>query len=148
MKYYEDINIGDKVTTPGKTITDTIVTTVVALAGYTEPIFHDEEFAKKTPFGGRVAPGLLTVMVAGALAEQADYWQGSTIGLVGLDNIKFLGAVKPGDTIQVEMEVFAKKESSKPDRGLVWDRKTILNQRGEAVAVADHIHLCKRRPKG
>ena len=147
MKYYEDIHIGDKVVTPGKTLTDATVTLMVALVGYTQPIFHDEEFARQTPFKGRIIPGLVIVLVAGGLAEQAGFWEGATIGLVGLENIKFPIPARPGDTIRVEMEIISKKETSKPDRGLVWDRKTCRNQRGEVVAVADFIHLARRRPR-
>ena len=77
VKYYEDINMGDRVTTAGKTITDTFITLVVGLAGYTEPFFHDEEYAKKSIFGGRVAPGVLTIMAAGALVEQSGFWKDS-----------------------------------------------------------------------
>lgn len=146
MKYYEDINIGDRVTTAGKTITDTFITLVVGLAGYTEPFFHDEEFAKKSIFGGRVAPGVLTIMAAGALVEQSGFWEDSALGLLALNNMEFKGPVKAGDTITVEMDVYDKKETSKPDRGLVWDRKVIRNQRGEVVASFESIHLVKRRP--
>jgi len=147
MKYYEDIQIGDKVLTPGKTLTDAMVTLMVSLAGYTEPFFHDEEFAKQTPFKGRIMPGLLVVLVAGGLAEHTGYWDGATIGLMGVENIKFPAPARPGDTIRVEMEIINKKETSKPGQGLVWDRKTCRNQRDEVVAVADFIHLTKRRPQ-
>ncbi len=146
MKYYEDINIGDRITTAGKTITDTFITTVVGLAGYTERFFHDEEYAKKSIFGGRVAPGVLTIMAAGALVEQSGFWEDSALGLLALNNMEFKGPVKAGDTITVEMDVYDKKETSKPDRGLVWDRKVIRNQRGEVVASFESIHLVKRRP--
>ena len=146
VKYYEDINMGDRVTTAGKTITDTFITLVVGLAGYTEPFFHDEEYAKKSIFGGRVAPGVLTIMAAGALVEQSGFWKDSALGLMALNNLEFKGPVKAGDTITVEMDVYDKKETSKPDRGLVWDRKVIRNQRGEVVASFESVHLVRRRP--
>ncbi|MEK7353953.1 MAG: dehydratase, partial [Chloroflexota bacterium] len=75
------------------------------------------------------------------------FWEGATIGLVGLENIKFPKAARPGDTIRVEMEIINKKETSKPEQGLVWDRKTCRTQHGDVVAVADFIHLAKRRPR-
>lgn len=147
MKYYEDIRLGDRVKTGGKTITESLVTMIVGLGGYTEAFFHDEEFAKTTPFGGRIAPGLVSLLVGGGLSEQAGYFEGSTLGMMGMDNIKFLKPLKPGDTIHVEMEITDKKETSKPDRGLVWDTKSCINQRGEVVAQWDSIHLVRRRPK-
>lgn len=146
MKYFEDMQVGDRVKTNGKTLTDTLVTTIVALCGYTEPFFHDEEYAKTTPFGGRIAPGLLAIMVAGGLSEQAGYFEGSALAMVGMNNIKFLAPIRPGDTIHVEMEVTDKKATAKPDRGLIWDRKNCINQRGEVVAQAESIHLVRRRP--
>lgn len=147
MRYFEDMKIGDKVVTGGKTITDSMITTIVGIAGYTEPIFHDEEFAKKTPFGGRIAPGLVALLVAGGLSEQAGYFEGSSIAMMGMNNIKFLAPIKAGDTLHVEMELIDKKETSKPDKGLTWDKKNCINQRGEVVAQVDCIHLVKRRPK-
>ncbi|MDO8635143.1 MAG: MaoC/PaaZ C-terminal domain-containing protein [Dehalococcoidia bacterium] len=147
MKYFEDMKIGDKQVTRGKTVTDAMITIIVGLAGYTEPFFHDEEYAKKTPFGTRIAPGLIALLVAGGLSEQAGYFEGSSITMMGMNNIKFLAPLKAGDTLHVEMELFDKKETSKPDRGLTWDRKNCINQRGEVVAQVDCIHLVKRRPK-
>ncbi|MBI4289276.1 MAG: MaoC family dehydratase N-terminal domain-containing protein [Chloroflexi bacterium] len=147
MRYFEDMQIGDKVKTKGKTLTDSIVTTVVALGGYTEPFFHDEEYAKTTQFGGRIAPGILAVLVGGGLSEQAGYFAGSTIAMMGMDNIKFIAPIKPGDTIRVKSEITDKKETSKPDRGLVFDRKMAINQRGEVVVQWETVHLVKRRPK-
>lgn len=147
MRYYEDMQVGDKVTTAGKTLTDALVTTIVALGGYTEPFFHDEEYAKASHFRGRIAPGVVSLVVAGGLSEQAGYFSGSALALMGMNNIKFPAPIRPGDTIHVEMEVIDKKETAKPDRGLVWDRKNCVNQRGEVVAQWESIHLVKRRPK-
>ena len=45
-RYFEDFNVGDKIITPGKTITDTAITTIVGLAGFTDGFFQDEEYLR------------------------------------------------------------------------------------------------------
>ena len=146
-KYFEEFDIGQKFVTPGKTVTDAAVTAIVGLAGYTEKFFNDEEYAKaNTPFGGRIAPGRMTLLLMGALSEQTGIWEDTVIALVGLEEIKVIAPLRIGDTIKVEMEITEKRETSKPDRGIIIHKEICRNQRGEAVAEAKAIHLVKKRP--
>lgn len=84
-KFYEEFSIGEKHISPGKTVTDTHLTLMIGLAGYNEPYFLDEEAAKKTMFGGRVAPGRMIVFLMGALAEQTGVFHETALAMVGLD---------------------------------------------------------------
>ena len=145
-KYYEDFQVGEKHTSPGKTVTDTHITLMVGLSGYNEPYFLDEEAAKKTMFGGRVAPGRMTVFLMGALAEQIGIFHDTAIAMVGLDKIKIKSPLRAGDTIRVVAEIVDKKETSRPDRGIVVHKETCLNQRDEVVAEVEVTHLIKRKP--
>ena len=144
-KYFEDIEVGDKFTTSGKTITDAAITFIVGLAGFTERFFHDEEYAKTTMFGGRIAPGRVTLLMMGALFEQTGMWDETLIALVGINNARITGPLRAGDTITVEIEIIAKRETSKKDRGVVTHKETCRNQRGEVLAVCEASHLIKRR---
>jgi acyl dehydratase len=144
-KYFEDFNVGDKFVTPGKTITEGAIATMVGLAGFVLPLFNDEEYARTTIFGGRIAPGRLTLFVMGGLVEQTGLFEDTVIALVGLDNIRFRAPLRAGDTIRVEIEITAKKETSRSDRGLITHRETCRNQRGEIVVEAESTHLLKRR---
>lgn len=147
-RYYEEINVGDKIITPGKTITDTHITTIVGLAGFTIPFFLDEEYCKKTIFGGRIAPGRLTLLMMGALTEQSGVWDGTVIAMVGLTNVRIVRPLKAGDTLTVEMEFLDKRETSRKDQGLVTHRETCRNQRGEVVVQCEVVHLVKKKWPG
>ncbi len=144
-KYFEDVEVGDKFTTNGKTVTDAAITIIVGLAGFTERFFHDEEYAKTTMFGGRIGPGRVTLLFMGALCEQTGMWNDTLIALVGLNNARITGPLRAGDTITVEIEITGKRETSKRDRGVVTHKETCRNQRGEVIATCEASHLIKRR---
>ena len=146
LKYFEDHNIGDKVITTGRTITDTDITLMVHLCQYAHPMFFDDEFAKKTVFGKRILPGVLTLSFMQGLTERTDAWDMSGIvGLVGLNNTKFKAPVMAGDTLHVELETIAKTEIKKPDKGLVTVRQTCKNQKGETVLEVEAILMMIRK---
>ena len=148
MRYWEDFKVGDKFTSPGKTVNDTIVTTVTNLAGFTVPFFHDEEYAKKTPFGRRIAPGRLTVLMMGALEEQSPMWADiAGVALVGLDKIRVTAPLYPGDTIRVVCEVTEVRETSKPERGLIRHVSRCLNQKDAVICESESVHVVDRRPR-
>ena len=115
------------------------------MAGFTEGFFNDEEYAKKTVFGGRIAPGRMTLMLMGALCEQSGVWEHTVIALLGINNVKITAPLKAGDTITVEMEIIEKRETKKGDRGLIIHRETCTNQRGESIAECEVTHLVKRK---
>lgn len=146
-KYWEDFHIGEMFTSPSKTVTEGTVTLMVGLAGFTIPLFNDEEFARRTPFGTRIAPGRLTLFIMGGLEEQIGIYDETVIALVGLDKVRFKGPLKPGDTIHVEFEVMDLKETRREDRGLMVHRSRCLNQRGEVIIENEATHLLKRRTK-
>ena len=146
-KYFEEYNIGDKFITPRRTITDTDITLMVSLCQYVHPMFVDEEFAKTTVFGRRILPGVLTVSFMQGLTELAYPWDMSgVVGIVGVNNAKFRAPVMVGDTINVEVETFAKTETKRPDRGLVTFKQTCKNQKGEAVVEVETIIMVLRKP--
>ncbi|HEX78317.1 MAG TPA: dehydratase [Dehalococcoidia bacterium] len=143
--YYEDFKVGDKFTTPGKTVTEAMITLMVGLGGFVAPLFNDEEYARTTPFQGRIAPGRLTLFLMGGLEEQTGIYEEGLIALVGIDKVRFKAPLRAGDTIRVEMEVVALRETKRPDAGLVTHISRCLNQRGEVIVEAEASHLMKRR---
>jgi acyl dehydratase len=145
-KYFEDFKVGDRFRTPGKTITEGAITMVIGLCGLTSPLFNNEEYAKKTPFGSRIAPGRLTLLIMGGLEEQLGLYDETVIALVGIDKVRIKASLRPGDTIYVDMEIIKVKETSKPDRGMVTHKSTCVNQRGEMVLENEATHLIRRRP--
>lgn len=144
-KYFEDFRVGEVFRTPGKTMTEGAIAMMVGLGGFTIPLFNDEEYARQTPFGSRIAPGRLTLFVMGGLEEQIGIYDETVIALLGLDKVRFKAPLKAGDTIHVEFEVIDLKETSKPDRGIMVHKSKCLNQRGEVLIECEATHLMRRR---
>jgi acyl dehydratase len=147
-KYWEDFNVGDIFVTRGRTVTEAMISITSGLSGHIAPLFWDEEAAKKTTFGGRITPGLLTLLLMDGLEEQVEAGWGleNIIALVGIDKVRFKAPLRPGDTMRDEMEIIEKRETKRPDRGLITHRSVCKNQRDEEIAEAQFIHLLKRRP--
>jgi len=147
-KYWEDYSVGEKFTTPGRTVNEGMISIIMGLAGFTLSLFWDEEEAKQTIFGTRIAPGRLTLLLMGGLEEQADFWDHHTvIALLGIDQVKIKAPLRSGDTIKVQGEVIEKRESKNPERGLVIHKSSCVNQKGEIVVETISTHLLRRKPK-
>ena len=147
-RYWEDYNVGDKFISPERTVTDAMIVIPTAIAGYTQAFFWSEEAAKKTPFGTRIGPGPLTLLFMGGLEEQTGMWDDKTaIALVGIDKVRVRAPLRAGDTIHVELEITEKRETGKPDRGVIIHRSVCKNQKGEVIAEMELAHLVKRRPQ-
>jgi 3-hydroxybutyryl-CoA dehydratase len=142
--YFEDFTPGARYPTYGRTITEGDLSTFCCFAGYHNPLFIDEEAAKETPYKGRIVPSSLTMSISTAMTESL--FRETVIALKSVDNGRFLLPVRPGDTIRTEVEVLTKRETSKPDRGVVVFRDHVLNQRREVVFQIDKTVLVQRRP--
>jgi acyl dehydratase len=103
---------------------------------YDPQVFHtDPEAAKKTSFGGLVASGWHTAALAMRLIVDHRLSRMPNLGSPGVDELRWLKPVRPGDTLSVRLTVLeARLSHSKPDRGLVRALVEVLNQSGEAVA--------------
>ncbi len=140
--YFEEFEIGTRYPTYARTITEGDMSLFCALVGYHVPLFIDEEYAKQTPYGGRIAPSALTMSISTGMTESL--YRTTVVGIVGVDQGRFLAPVRPGDTIRTEVEVVSKRETSKPEQGLVVFRDHVLNQRDETVFQIDKTVLIKR----
>lgn len=147
-KCWEDFSVGQKLTTAAVTVTEAHVVGFAAITGDWYPLHMDEEYARRTDFGGRIAHGPLTFSLAVGLAGQAGIFADSLVAYLGADNLRFRAPVKLGDTIRVEVEVTSKRETSNPARGLTILRYTVKNQRDESVMTVDQSFLMHRRRPG
>ncbi|MDH4189388.1 MAG: MaoC family dehydratase [Betaproteobacteria bacterium] len=94
----------------------------------------DPHAAKETPFGGLIASGWQSCGVAMRLMCDAYLNESSCVGSPGLDEVRFLKPVRPGDTLRFRSTVLESTASrSKPDRGIVSFRWELLNQKDEVV---------------
>lgn len=144
-KYFEEFKVGEVFETAARTINPADVSNFAGVSGDFNPLHIDEEMAKQTPFGGRVAHGILTLAVSSGQQNQLGLFEGTTLALLGIDKLRFTGPVRFGDTIHTEMTVKETRESSKPDRGVVILDVVVKNQRGETVLQCEQSVLLRRR---
>lgn len=143
-KYFEEFEVGDRYRTYARTVTEGDLSLFCAFVGYHVPLFIDEEYARRTPYGGRIAPSAFTMSISTAMTESL--YRTTIIALLSVDRGRFLAPVRAGDTIHTEVEVLSKKETSDPTRGIVVFRDHVVNQRGEPVFQIDKTALVQRRP--
>ena len=109
---------------------------IIAFARQWDPQrFHtDEEAARASPFGGLVASGWQTGCVAMRLMCDGYLADSTCVGSPGIEELKFLKPVRPGDALRFRAEVLdARPSQSRPDRGIVRWQWQVLNQRAEVV---------------
>ena len=142
---FEEHEIGARYRTLARTVSETDIVTFVNLCGFTEPLFMDMEYVKReSVFGRRAAPGALTFALAEGLLQQTGLIHGTGMAFLG-GEIRVVRPVVEGDTIRVEVEVVEKRETKKPDRGIVTYRHQMLNQRDEVVLEARVQRMIRRR---
>jgi acyl dehydratase len=144
--YWEEWEIGSEVETSARTVTETDIVIYAGLSGDYNPLHTDEEFCKKTQFGGRIAHGPLVYGIAAGLLFQLHLYDDTMIALLGFEDLRFTKPVKPGDTIHVRVKVLEKRETSRPDRGVMKRQLQVFNQRGEVVQESIQNILLKRKP--
>ena len=144
-RYFEEFKVGQTFETMGRTINPADVSQFAGLSGDFNPLHTNEEWAKATPFGGRIAHGTLTLAISSGQQNLLGLFEGTSLALLGLDKVRFTGPVRFGDTIHTELTVKETKESSKPDRGVVTFDTAVKNQRGEMVLQYELALLLMRR---
>jgi acyl dehydratase len=143
--YFDDYEVGARYTTLARTISETDIVNFVNLGGFTEPLFMDMEYVKKQSlFGRRAAPGALTLTFSEGLVMQTGLIHGVGMAWLG-GEMKVTAPVLEGDTIRVEIEIADKRETRKPDRGIVTYKHKVLNQRDEVVMELTLQRMIRRR---
>jgi acyl dehydratase len=142
--YFEDYAIGDEFTTPGRTVTEADVVMFAGLTGDYNRLHTDAEYMKDSIFGERIAHGLLGLALVNGLKYRTDVDSDGVLAFLGL-TWKFSGPIKLGDTIHAVVRISSKRETSKPDRGLMVQAIQVLNQRGEVVQEGEFTTMLKRR---
>lgn len=140
---FDQFNVGDTFVCQSRTVTEADVVNFAGISGDFNPLHTDEAYGKTTPFGGRIAHGVLVLAIGTGQINQLGIFEGTTLALLQ-QSIKYVGAVKFGDTIHLESKVAEKKESSKPDRGILTLENKIINQDGRAVIEVQEVVMLKR----
>ena len=145
--YFEEFQPGLKIRTAGRTITETDIVSFAGLSGDYNPMHVDAEYSQATPFGQRVAHGLLGLAIASGLAMQTGVLEKTVMAFREIDNWKFVKPVLIGDTIHVEMEVQETKAMGRIGGGAVSIGLEVQNQRNETVMKGVWIVLVVSKPK-
>jgi oxepin-CoA hydrolase / 3-oxo-5,6-dehydrosuberyl-CoA semialdehyde dehydrogenase len=142
--HFEELAPGRTLLTASRTITLDDIEHFAHFTGDTFYAHMDEAAARANPFfGGRVAHGYLVISFAAGLF--VDPAPGPVLANYGLDNLRFVKPVFPGDAIHVRLTVKEKKEGREPGHGQVRWSVDIFNQREETVARYELLTLVARR---
>jgi oxepin-CoA hydrolase / 3-oxo-5,6-dehydrosuberyl-CoA semialdehyde dehydrogenase len=149
-KYYEDLEIGEALTTHRRTVTEADIVNFGALSGDHFYAHFDEVAAKDSMFGKRVAHGYFVLSAAAGMFVYPS--PGPVLLNYGLEDLRFIAPVAPGDTIQAKLIVKRKtrrqqRETDKEPYGMVWWDVEVINQKNDLVAEYTILTLVKRKKK-
>jgi 3-hydroxybutyryl-CoA dehydratase len=142
--YFEDFETGLEIQSGARTITETDIVNFAGLSGDFNFIHIDAEATKETPFGQRVAHGMLVASIATGLAVQQGFIDGTTLAFREL-SWKFTKAVFIGDTIRLQVKVIETKAMPRMGGGLVTFEARVVNQHEDVVHKGEWRMLIKAR---
>ena len=145
-RYWDDAKIGDECVSPSYVVTKERILAYADLTGDHTPVHVDEEYARKSHFGGLVAHGLFGQSIADGLKTQSEYrfLPGMSLGWTW----DFLGPIRVDDELHVKFRVGTLRESkSRPGWGIVVLPSELINQNGDVVQKGEHRLMVPRRPE-
>jgi acyl dehydratase len=148
MRYWEDFKVGEVEQIGAKRVERD---EIIAFARQYDPqSFHvDEEAAKRSMYGGLIASGWHTCAMVMRMMCDAYLLDSDSVGSPGIDNVKWLKPVRPGDTISARRTTLETRASkSKPDIGIVSNLWEVFNQDGEMVMSMQGYGMFRRREPG
>ncbi|MHC4820343.1 MAG: MaoC/PaaZ C-terminal domain-containing protein [Planctomycetota bacterium] len=140
---YEQWEEDREYVTAARTVTEADVSAFAGLSGDFNPLHTDETFAATTPFGKRIAHGMLTAAMATGMVNAQGWFEGTTIALME-QVFRYKGPVMFGDTIHCVVTINNKKETSKPGRGVIAYDVNVVNQDGKTVLESTWTCMMKR----
>ena len=147
-KYFEELQVGESLTTHRRTVTEADIVNFGAVSGDHFYAHFDDIAAKDSMFGQRVAHGYFVISAAAGMF--VDPAPGPVLANYGLENLRFVEPVPIGDTIQVKITVKKKiKKDKRPEEEratgvVVWDVE-VINQDQVIVALYDIMTLVERK---
>jgi len=134
--YFEDFEVGQKMVTRGRTITEADLIQFAGLTGDYNPMHTDAEYMKNSVFGQRIAHGMLALSYAVGQAYQLGFMERTVVAFRGLE-MKFSLPVFIGDTLRTELVVKEMKAMPRLGSGTVVLDVKIVNQEGKAVQAGE-----------
>lgn len=139
--YFEEFEVGQKIISVGRTITESDILSFAALSGDYNQIHTDVEFSKNSLFGQRVAHGLLVLSIASGLAMRTGVLEGTAVAFREIREWKFIKPVFIGDTIHVELIVRETKAYPRIQAGSILLDVTVNNQHEDTVMRGNWVAL-------
>lgn len=146
-RWFDDLAVGDEFITAGRTITETDIQMFAMLTGDWSRIHTDEEFARASIFGRRVAHGPLGIMISVGLMVRTGVFEGTALAGLEYSDWVFRAPIHIGDTIHCRMTITETRPTSDGRRGVIQRQMELINQRGEIVQVGRARNLMARRPR-
>lgn len=144
--YFEEFEIGRSIASPGRTVTEADIVNFAGVSGDFTSIHTNAEYTKQTPFGQRVAHGLLGLAFISGLASRTGVLEGTVLAFREIKEWKFSLPMFIGDTIHVEMEVVEKKPMPRLGGGTVVLMMRVKNQNDKIVMKGRWSVLFQSKP--
>jgi 3-hydroxybutyryl-CoA dehydratase len=145
--WFEEFEVGQQIITPGRTITESDIISFAGLSGDYNQIHTDSEFAGKTPFGQRVAHGLLGLSIVSGLAMRTGVLEGTVIAFREINNWKFTNPILIGDTIHAELNIIETKPIPRIGGGSLIIEIVVKNQHEVVTMKGTWTALVSNKPK-
>ncbi|MBI3107742.1 MAG: MaoC family dehydratase N-terminal domain-containing protein [Candidatus Rokubacteria bacterium] len=149
--YFDDLVEGEEFTSLARTITEADIVNLAGVMGWYDPLHTDAESTKGGPFGGRVAQGLLGLVLSNGLSNgciPSHRGLAAVVAFLGIEAWSFRGPIRMGDTIRIVTRVVEKRTTKSPDRGLVVFEQAVVNQNGRTVQDGRKTYLIATHPRG
>lgn len=144
--WFEQFEVGQRIITSGRTITESDIVNFAGLSGDYNQIHTDAEFSSQSPFGKRVAHGLLVLSIASGLAMRTGVLEGTVLAFREINNWKFSLPVFIGDTIHVELNIIETKPIPRLGGGSIIIELSVKNQQDEVTMKGTWTALVASKP--
>ena len=146
--HYEDLVVGMRFTSPGRTILDADLIGFAGLTGDYSELHTSDVYAQASQFGRRVAHGLLGLTYAhGLMWARTGELRETAVAFLGIEDWRFLGPIFVGDTIFVDYVLAALRDSrSRPTQAVATFDVAVVNQHGAAVQRGRKALLVSKTP--
>lgn len=131
-RYFSDFEVGQVFESGGRTVTEADVVNFAGLSGDFNPLHTDAAFASKTPFGRRIAHGMLVASISTGLGQTLGIFEGTTLALMN-QTFGYKAPVFFGDTVHLRLTVQSCTPSSRGGRGVVVFQSEVVQQAGDVV---------------
>lgn len=143
--WWDDASTGQTWVSAARTITEADVVNFAGVSGDFNALHMDAPYAAASRFGQRVVHGALVLSIATGLRGRLGIFDGTLIAFAEIRSWTFAAPVLIGDTVHCVNEIVELHETSKPDRGIMVQRVSVLNQRDEVVQHGEMVSLMRRR---